>query len=134
MKLTAKEKEFVQYQRVARVTTIGSDGLPHTVPVCPLFDKNKIYLGTERNAKKVRNISANHNMAVVFDEYSEDWNNIRGIVFQGEARVVGSKEFREFRKKIYAKYSQYEANAPLGDRDSVIVEVTPARKFSWGLK
>ena len=55
-------------------------------------------------------------------------------MLQGKARIVNRKEFREFRKKIYAKYSQYQTSAPLGERDSVIVEVTPERKFSWGIE
>ena len=29
---------------------------------------------------------------------------------------------------------QYERSAPLGERDSVIVEVRPERKFSWGIE
>jgi nitroimidazol reductase NimA-like FMN-containing flavoprotein (pyridoxamine 5'-phosphate oxidase superfamily) len=134
MKLTTKEKDFVQWLRVARVATVGSDDVPHNVPVCPLFENNKIYFGTERSARKMRNIEDNPSVTIVFDEYSEAWDSLRGIMLQGKARIVNTKEFREFRKKIYAKYSQYERNAPLGDRDSVIVEVTPERKFSWGIE
>ena len=134
MKLTNKEKDFVQCLRVARVATVAPDGVPHNVPVCPLFDRNKIYFGTERSARKVRNIEANPSVTIVFDDYTEAWTYIRGIMFQGKARIVNAKEFREFRKKIYAKYSQYEHSSPLGDRDSAIVEVTPERKFSWGIE
>jgi nitroimidazol reductase NimA-like FMN-containing flavoprotein (pyridoxamine 5'-phosphate oxidase superfamily) len=134
MKITAKEKHFVQSLRVARVATVDSDGVPHNVPVCPLFEKNKIYFGTARGARKVRNIEANPSVTVVFDDYTEAWDFLRGVMFQGKGRVVNAKEFREFRKKIYAKYSQYERSAPLGDRDSAIVEVTPERKFSWGIE
>jgi len=134
MKLTTKEKDFVQWLRVARVATVGSDDVPHNVPVCPLFENNKIYFGTERSARKMRNIEDNPSVTIVFDEYGEAWDYLRGIMLQGKARIVDTKEFREFRKKIYAKYPQYERNAPLGDRDSVIVEVTPERKFSWGIE
>jgi nitroimidazol reductase NimA-like FMN-containing flavoprotein (pyridoxamine 5'-phosphate oxidase superfamily) len=133
MKLTAKEKDFVQCLRVARVATVSPDGVPHNVPVCPIFEKNKIYFGTERGARKVRNIEANPNVTIVFDEYTDAWEYLRGVMFQGKARIVNAKEFRELRKKIYDKYSQYQRAAPLGDRDSVIVEVTPERKFSWGI-
>jgi nitroimidazol reductase NimA-like FMN-containing flavoprotein (pyridoxamine 5'-phosphate oxidase superfamily) len=133
MKLTAKEKDFVQCLRVARVATVASDGVPHNVPVCPIFERNKIYFGTERGSRKLRNIEANPSVTVVFDDYSEAWEYLRGVMFQGKARVVTAKEFRDVRKKIYDKYSQYERSAPLGDRDSVIVEVTPKRKFSWGI-
>jgi nitroimidazol reductase NimA-like FMN-containing flavoprotein (pyridoxamine 5'-phosphate oxidase superfamily) len=134
MKIGPKEKEFVEYLRVARVATVSSDGVPHNVPVCPLFEKNKIYFATERSARKVRNIEANPNVTVVFDDYTEVWEYVRGLMFQGKARIVNQKEFRELRKKIYAKYSQYERSAPLGERDSVIVELTPERKFSWGIE
>ena len=134
MKLTTKEKEFVKWMRVARVATVTSDGVPHNVPVCPLFEKDKIYFGTERTARKVRNIESNSSVTVVVDDYTEAWAYLRGIMFQGEARIVKAKEFREIRKKLYAKYSQYEDSAPLGDRDSVIVEVTPKRKFAWGIE
>jgi nitroimidazol reductase NimA-like FMN-containing flavoprotein (pyridoxamine 5'-phosphate oxidase superfamily) len=135
MKLTAKEKDFVQSLRVARVATVASEnGVPHNVPVCPVFEKNKIYFGTEKHARKVRNIESNPSVTVVFDEYTEAWAYLRGVMFQGKARILNAREFREFRKKIYAKYSQYEQSAPLGDRDSAIVEVTPNRKFSWGFE
>jgi nitroimidazol reductase NimA-like FMN-containing flavoprotein (pyridoxamine 5'-phosphate oxidase superfamily) len=134
MKLTTKEKDFVQGLRVARVATVASDGVPHNVPVCPLFANNKIYFGTERGARKARNIAGNPKVTVVFDDYTEAWDYLRGIMLQGTARIVNAKEFREFRKKIYAKYSQYERSAPLGERDSVIVEVAPERKFSWGIE
>lgn len=134
MKLTKTEKNFLQYLRVARVATVDSDGVPHNVPVCPLFDKDKIYFGTGRKAKKVRNIAGNPSVTVVFDEYTEAWSFLRGMMVQGKGRVVNKTEFQELRKKIYSKFSQYESDAPLGDRDSVIVEVTPDRKFSWGLE
>src|SRR5262245_33310719 len=108
MKLSAKEKEFVECLRVARVATLSSDGAPHNVPVCPMLEKNKIYFGTGKTAKKVRNIQANPGVTVVFDEYSEAWAYLRGVMFQGKARIVKAGEFRNLRKKIYAKYSQYE--------------------------
>jgi len=134
MKLTTKEKEFAESLRVARVATVASNGVPHNVPVCPLFDKNKIYFGTERSARKLRNIEGNPHVTAVFDEYSDAWSYIRGIMVQGKARVLNAKEFRQIRKKIYAKYSQYEQSSPLDERDSAIVEVTLERKFSWGIE
>ena len=134
MKLSAKEKQFVECLRVARVATVGSDSVPHNVPVCPIFDKNKVYFGTERNARKARNIKSNPNVTMTFDEYTEAWDYLRGVMLQGQARIVDKNEFRTIRKKIYDKYSQYETSAPLGERDSVIVEVTPQHKFSWGIE
>src|SRR5215470_7361004 len=123
MKLTTKEKEFAECVRVARAATVGSDNVPHNVPVCPVFEKNKIYFGTEKTARKVRNIQSNPSVTVVFDDYTEAWDFLRGVMFQGKARILKAREFRQLRKKIYEKYSQYEESAPLGERDSAIVEV-----------
>jgi len=134
MKLTKMEKDFIEAMRVVRVATVDADGVAHNVPVCPVLHKERIYFGTERNARKVRNLKTNPGIAVVFDEYTEAWAYLRGVMIQGTARIVDATAFRRLRKLIYAKYPQYESQAALGERDSVIVEVTPDRKFTWGLK
>lgn len=133
MKLGKTERDFVDSSRVARVATVGADGIPHNVPICPLLEGDKIYFGTESRSKKVRNILAHGNVAIVFDDYTESWAHLRGIMIQGRARVIGNTEFRKLHKKFYAKYLQYKSMAPLTERDTAIVEITPERKFSWGL-
>src|SRR5262245_27065454 len=133
MKLTKTEKDFIDSMRVARVATADSDGVLHNVPVCPLMDRDKIYFATERKARKLRNIEGNPNVTLVFDEYTEAWDYLRGIMIQATARIVKGTDFRRIRQRIYAKYPQYESKAALGERDSVIVELKPVTKFSWGL-
>jgi len=134
MKFNKAEKDFIQSMRVVRVATVDLDGVPHNVPVCPVVNNDKIYFGTERTAKKIHNIKTNPRVTVLFDEYTEAWEYLRGVMIQGDARIVNAAEFRRLRKQIYAKYPPYESNAALGERDSVIVEVKPGKKFSWGLK
>jgi nitroimidazol reductase NimA-like FMN-containing flavoprotein (pyridoxamine 5'-phosphate oxidase superfamily) len=133
MKLTKTEKDFIESMRVVRVATVDPDSVVHNVPVCPLMDRDKIYFATERKARKVRNIERNPNVTLVFDEYTEAWDYLRGIMIQGTGRIVNGTEFRRLRQRIYAKYPQYESKAALGERDSVIVELKPVTKFSWGL-
>jgi nitroimidazol reductase NimA-like FMN-containing flavoprotein (pyridoxamine 5'-phosphate oxidase superfamily) len=132
MKLTKAEIDFVAPARVARLSTVDANGVPHNVPVCPIFTGGSFYFGTEATAKKVKNIETNSNVALVFDDYSETWSHLRGIMIQGLAHVVGKQEFRVLRKKLYEKYLQYEDDAPLDEKDSVIIEVSPRNKFSWG--
>jgi len=134
MKLTKRERDFINTARVARLATVDARGIPSNVPVCPLFDGGKIYLGTEARAKKIRNIQTNPHVALAFDDYTNAWAYLRGIMIQGPARVVNRREFRALRKKLYAKYLQYPVEAPLTEGAAAIVEVTPQRKFSWGLK
>lgn len=133
MKWTKAEKDFVAPARVARLATVDAKGIPHNVPICPLLDKGKLYFGTEAGAKKARNIKANANVALVLDDYTEAWGNLRGIMIQGRARVVDTRKFRELRKKLYTKYLQYESTSPLTEGDAAIVEIIPQKKFNWGL-
>ncbi len=133
MRWRKTEKDFVESARVARLATTDAKGIPHNVPICPLLDNGKLYFGTEAGAKKVRNITANANVALPFDDYTEAWERLAGIMIQGQARIVRTQEFREIRRKIYTKYPQYQSIAPMTDGNSAIVEIIPQKKFSWGL-
>jgi hypothetical protein len=38
------------------------------------------------------------------------------------------------RERLYRKYPQYPREAAISPSDSVVVEVTPTRVFSWGFR
>ena len=132
MKLTKKETDFVKSQGVARLATVSAEGIPHNVPVCPLFDRGKVYVATESGAKKVRNIDSNRQTAIVFDEYRNSWKDLRGVMLQCTARVVDEGQFKKIRQKLYKKYPKYKSQAALEPGESLIVELNPENKFSWG--
>jgi nitroimidazol reductase NimA-like FMN-containing flavoprotein (pyridoxamine 5'-phosphate oxidase superfamily) len=132
MKLTKREADFIKSQGVARLATIGVDGAPHNVPVCPVFDRGKVYVGTESEAKKVKNIRSNPHVAIVFDQYRDSWNSLRGVMLQCSARILEQKQFKNIRKKLYDKYPKYESESALEPGDSVILEFLPEKKFTWG--
>jgi hypothetical protein len=100
---------LAQWMRMGRYET---HEVPHNIPVCPLVVNDRIYFATERKAKKIHNIEANSRVTVVFDEYTQAWDYLRGVMVR---RIVKTAEFRRLRKGIYDKYSQYEAKAALGD-------------------
>ena len=132
MKWTKAEREFLETARVARLATVAADGMPHSVPVCPLGENGRFFLGTDRETAKVRNVLAHPLVALAFDDYTEDRRHLRGVLVQGEARVIAGRAFGAVRARLYRKFSQYEAIAPLTDRDSVALEIKPRRKVSWG--
>ena len=113
MRWREKERSFVDSARVARLATVGSNGAPHNVPICPLLHNDKIYFGTGASAKKVLNLKNNPNVALVFDDYTEAWGHLRGIMIQGRARVMPSKRFRALRKKLYTKVSSIPISVSL---------------------
>jgi nitroimidazol reductase NimA-like FMN-containing flavoprotein (pyridoxamine 5'-phosphate oxidase superfamily) len=132
MKLSKTETDFIKSQGVARLATVNEDGLPHNVPVCPVLDGGSVYFASENNAIKVKNIQANPHAAIVFDVYRDSWRGLRGVMLQCAARLVEENKFKKIRRKLYAKYPKYPTDAALELDDSVIIELIPEKKFSWG--
>ncbi|OGB94954.1 MAG: hypothetical protein A3H39_18415 [candidate division NC10 bacterium RIFCSPLOWO2_02_FULL_66_22] len=134
MRLKRVEREFIAFQRVCRVATVSRKGTPHNVPVCPILDGDRIYFASAADGVKVRNIQATGKVALAFDEYTEAWSGLKGVLVWGKARIIeAGPAFRRIRKLLYQRYPQYEGYATLAERESVIVEVTPTRTFHWGL-
>jgi nitroimidazol reductase NimA-like FMN-containing flavoprotein (pyridoxamine 5'-phosphate oxidase superfamily) len=134
MKLSKRDTDFIKAQGVARLSTVSSDRIPHNVPVCPLLDRGKVYVASEKEARKVKNIKVNPWATIVFDEYRDSWTVLRGVMLQCQTRIVDEKEFKKIRRKLYAKYPKYESEAPMEPEDSVVIELAPEKKFSWGFK
>jgi len=135
MKLTRVETDFIKSQGVARLATVNPDGMPHNVPICPVWERGKLYLGTEKGARKMKNIQVNPKAAIVFDVYRDNWKSLQGVMLQCVARIVDDPtEFKKIRRKLYTKYPQYPSAATLEPDDSVIIELIPEKTFSWGFE
>jgi nitroimidazol reductase NimA-like FMN-containing flavoprotein (pyridoxamine 5'-phosphate oxidase superfamily) len=135
MKLKKAVASLIELERVCRVATVGKSAVPHLVPVCHVVSGGKIYFATEKSAQKLANLKQNARIAVTVDLYSDAWAALRGVMVQGTAKLIGrSARFRKIRSLLYRKYPQYAGQAPIGESDSVIVEVTPKHVFSWGIE
>jgi PPOX class probable F420-dependent enzyme len=133
VRLTGKLATFVQLERVCRVATAGAAGVPHVVPVCHAVGGGKIYVASGDDGRKVKNLAENPSITVVVDVYSDAWSLLRGVMIQGRARVFErGAGFRRGRDLLYRKYPQYRSQAALSPSDSVVIEITPTRVFSWG--
>jgi PPOX class probable F420-dependent enzyme len=127
--------DFLARARVVRVATADAGGVPHVVPVCAVVDGERLYFGTAEDARKVANLRANPRVSLVADDYTEAWAGLRGVMIVGTAILhARGPRFRRARKLLYAKYPQYEAEAALDEKDSIIVEVSPTRVFAWGFE
>ena len=135
MRLKRSLATLIAWERVCRVATASASGVPHVVPVCHVLSEGKLYFASETGARKMQNIRKNPHVTVTVDLYSDDWSNLKGVMVQGDATIIrASPRFRRIRKLLYEKYPQYPDMSAIGERDSVIVEVTPRHAFSWGMK
>jgi nitroimidazol reductase NimA-like FMN-containing flavoprotein (pyridoxamine 5'-phosphate oxidase superfamily) len=134
-KLTATLADFVACERVSRVATAGKAGMPHLVPVCHVVAGGKVYFASGDDARKVKNLGENPRVTLTVDLYSDHWGTLKGVMIQGRARLIGrGPRFRRIRDRLYRKYPQYPREAAISPADSVVIELTPTRVFSWGFE
>ena len=135
MKLKKSIANLIAWECVCRVATAGEGGMPHVVPVCHVVADGKIYFASGTDGRKVLNLRANPRVALTVDLYSDSWPALRGMMVQGTATLIEKgPRFRKIRALLYRKYPQNPDEAALDESDSIIVEVTPTRVFSWGME
>jgi len=120
--------------RVARLATADAGGMPHVVPfVFVLLDRTIYWAVDEKpkrspRLKRLENIAANPNVAVVADHYEEDWSKLWWVRASGIARVVGEETERtRALEALAAKYPQ-DRDAP---PDGPVVAVDVVRIGWW---
>ena len=74
MRPTKAQAKLIQWERVARVATVGEAGMPHLVPVCQIFLGGKVYFTSGKKGRKILNLRANPKLALTVDLYSDDWD------------------------------------------------------------
>lgn len=130
--------DFIERHRVGRFATADANGAPYAVPICYAFDGERIYTALDlkpksvdgKSLKRVRNIQANPQVALVIDDYSEDWSRLAYVMVRGDAEVVESGDERQRAEQLLRqKYSQY---ATLLEAGCAVIRITPRRVVSWG--
>ena len=129
--------EFIRAHRVARLATADASGAPYAVPVCYAFDGERIYTAIDlkpkrvdgRALKRVRNILENPQVALVIDDYSENWSELAYVMVRGVADLVESGEERQLAEDLLRqKYRQYEIMLQPG---CPVIRIAPERVISW---
>jgi PPOX class probable F420-dependent enzyme len=123
---------------VARLATADGEGRPYVVPVCFAWDGERIYVALDdkpksvapARLKRVRNILANPNVALLVDHYSEDWRQLRYVLVTGTATLeaAGTERHAAAVALLRDKYPQYRTMAI--EQQPVIV-VEPSHTHTW---
>ncbi len=126
--------------RVARLATCDAEGRPHVAPVCFVYHRETFYSPLDRKPKRislekltrVRNIEVNPEVALLLDEYEEDWDKLWYILVRGRASILrNGAEQEEVVVQLRSKYAQY-ASSLLLPADSPLIRVVPVKIISWG--
>ena len=136
-------KTIVDKATVARLATVDSECKPHLIPVVFVFDNDCYFIPIDEktkrskpeNLKRIKNIQQNPNVALLIDEYNEDWRKLYFIMIQGKASIIGGKELEQNELKLLekahkllsAKYLQYQKIA-IGE---YVIMIVPQKVITW---
>ena len=135
---TDAERRFLTRMRVARLATADAALRPHVIPIVFAIDDRKLYTPVDGKPKRVapgqlkrvRNLLDNPQVAIVVDEYDEDWTRLAWVLVTGRGEMVeGGAAHAVGVGLLQRKYPQYKA-MPLADRPLIVV--TPLGVTSWG--
>jgi nitroimidazol reductase NimA-like FMN-containing flavoprotein (pyridoxamine 5'-phosphate oxidase superfamily) len=131
MKFTNEEERFLEDNEVGRLATISKDGLPHVVPVCYIYRSGDVWIATDYETRKYRNLLSNKRVALVVDV---GYDSNRGILIQGRGRIYKQgKEFRKIYALFYSKFNWVRAT-PWKEGEAPFIKIEPIQKASWGPK
>lgn len=115
--------------QVGRLGTIEATGRPHLVPMCFALTNETLYSAVDQKPKtstrlrRLDNILANPEVAVLIDHYEEDWSRLWWVRLRGRARVIEPGPERDRALSVLAeKYPQYRASPPAGPMVAIQVE------------
>ncbi len=141
MSIPPAAEDLIERARVARLATVDSESKPHLVPVVFVFDGNCFFIPIDKKRKKtakpwklkrIKNIRDNPSVALLIDEYSEDWTKLAFLMIQGSATIITAKTqgnipLHEAYKKLIIKYSQYQK---IG-LSEICITIKPEKVTSW---
>jgi len=125
--------------QVARLATLDAKRGPHLVPICFACDGSVFYSAIDRKPKRaapsrlarLKNIKETPQVALLVDQYDEDWARLWFVLVRGEAELVAASEERKRAIQcLREKYQQYDADM-LAD-DALVLRITPQRITTWG--
>ena len=136
-------KTIIDKATVARLATVDSECKPHLIPVVFVFDNDCFFIPIDEktkrskpeNLKRVKNIRQNPNVALLIDEYNEDWTKLHFIMIQGKASIIGGKELEQNEqvllqkehKLLSGKYVQYQ-KISIGE---YVIKIVPQKVITW---
>ncbi len=139
---TPAELRFVGERRVGHLATVSEAGAPAVVPICyalvehdgepaivsALDEKPKHVPDTELG--RVRHILARPEVALVVDDYAEEWRRLAWVRVNGRAALVaaGEEGHAEAVLALRAKYPQY---AGMTIEARPLIRITHLSAASW---
>jgi PPOX class probable F420-dependent enzyme len=118
---------------VARLATVTPSGAPHLVPITFVLLGDELCFAIDHKPKsttdlaRLRNLRHEPRVAVLADDYDDDWSRLWWVRADGTARELATAERAPALDGLAAKYPQYREVRPQG----AVVAVRIVRWTGW---
>ena len=138
--ITESVRRFVLSHAVARLATADKNGQPHVIPFCYAFDGERFYFvvdekpkrQTGKPLKRIRNLLENPQVALVIDDYADDWTQLAYVLVSGTAALVEDEsEYARVLTLLRGRYPQYRL-MDLSFPRNMMVRIVPKKVLAWG--
>ncbi len=137
--LDAHAWQYLADHRVARLATVDAAAHPSVVPICYAGDGRAIYSALDEKPKRVaptrlkrvRNLLERPEVALVVDDYDEDWSRLSHLIVRGRAALLepATAEHARAVALLRARYPQYRAMV-IEAQPVIVVRPVSARFWS----
>ncbi len=134
LKIPKEDADFMKKLPMCRIATVTGKCEPMVRPVWPVFDGKNVYIATDLDTPKLKQIEANPKVSVVFDDYDrEQWINLRGVRIQGVASILmKGEEYRCAHTLLKEKYPEYRTKEGGWKEGEVpIIRIEPTKFWKW---
>jgi len=139
MNLSEAERAFIDAHRVGHLATADTSGVPHVIPICYARLGDRLYFVVDdkpkrrgpRVLKRLANISENPRVALVIDDYGDDWSRLAYLLLHCNAALVDcDAEYEAALATLRERYRPYQA-MQLHPARHPMVRMEPYRSHFW---
>jgi PPOX class probable F420-dependent enzyme len=137
---SAEARRFLESHRVGHLATAGADNVPHVVPVCYALDDDALYFMADdkpkrrppRALRRLANVRENPKVALVVDDWDEDWTRLAWVLVRGTAACVTTTTAHAVALELLRRrYPQYRLMRLDDPARNPVVRIVPERVTMW---
>jgi PPOX class probable F420-dependent enzyme len=102
--------------------SVRPDGRPHMAPVWFVWHNDRIYIGTDPESVKIRNIRSNPNVITALEDGDHP------VICEGKADFLPTPYPEPL---LAAFFQKYEWDVPADKQYHMVVEITPQKWLAW---
>lgn len=120
--------DYISKCKSCTIATVGLDAEPDASTVFFASSGLDIYFNTSKDSRKIKNIEANQQVAIVMQKNPEPKTDqeISGIQYNGIAKILSESEYTSVPRGVISRHKAFNSVKP---GNSVIVKVTATKVY-----